>query len=84
MGIHGKSMNLATSQRKYGEAEVANFCPNGIILSQPEQTCVGRRRMLLRQKIRKSLKGQAFYVRYSRKSISMVNKHNLCRGGRMH
>jgi len=60
---------------------VANFCPNGIILSQSEQTCVGLMRMVLWRRIRKSLKGQAFCVRYSRRWSSAANKHNLCRGG---
>jgi phage tail protein X len=67
-----------------GEADSGQFCPNGIILSQSEQTCVGLMRMILWRRIRKSLKGQAFCVRYSRRWSSAANKHNLCRGGRMH
>jgi hypothetical protein len=33
-------------------------------------------------RVRKSLKGQAFYVRYSRGGLSRAHKHNLCRVGR--
>ena len=33
-------------------------------------------------RVRKSLKGQAFYVRYSRGALSRTHKHNLCRVGR--
>lgn len=33
-------------------------------------------------RVRKSLKGQAFYIRYSRSALSRTHKHNLCRVGR--
>ena len=33
-------------------------------------------------RVRKSLKPQAFCVRYSRRSSSIVHKHNLCKVGR--
>lgn len=85
MEIHGKSMMPHyISNKMMAKQIVANFCPNGIILSQSEQTCVGLMRMILWRRIRKSLKGQAFCVRYSRRWSSGANKHNLCRGGRMH
>ena len=50
-------------QQKCFEPGVANFWPNGIILSQSEQTCVGLTRMILRRRRCKSLKGQAFHLR---------------------
>jgi len=33
-------------------------------------------------RVRKSLKGQVFCVRYSRNCLSKIYKHNLCRVGR--
>jgi hypothetical protein len=33
-------------------------------------------------RVRKSLKAQVFYVRYSRSRPSTTDKHNLCRVGR--
>jgi hypothetical protein len=63
----------------HATTSVANFCRNGIILSQPEQSCDERGKTLCLCRVRKSLKGQAFCVRCARRCLSTAHKHNLCK-----
>jgi len=48
---------------------MVNFCRNGIILSQLEQSCDERGKTMFLCRVRKSLKGQAIYIRYSRSAL---------------
>jgi hypothetical protein len=61
---------------------MANFCRNGIILSQREHSCDERGKTMFLCEVRKSMKGQVFCFEYSDSSLSRAHKHNLCRVGR--